>query len=59
MEVEGVDTCSPGAGLQGKGNGLKGGTFLIKCYQILERFSEDVDIFYAASEDVPNESSKW
>ena len=54
-----MDTCSPGAGLQGKGNGLKGGTFLIKCYQILERFSEDVDIFYAASEDVPNESSKW
>lgn len=41
-------------------NGMvfKGGTSLIKCYQILERFSEDIDISYAASEGVPGESRK-
>ena len=41
-------------------NGMifKGGTSLTKCYQILERFSEDIDISYAASEGVPGESKK-
>lgn len=41
-------------------NGMvfKGGTSLTKCYQILERFSEDIDISYAASEGVPGESRK-
>ena len=37
---------------------FKGGTSLTKCYQILERFSEDIDISYAASEGVPGESRK-
>ena len=41
-------------------NGMvfKGGTSLTKCYQILERFSEDIDISYAASDGVPGESRK-
>lgn len=25
---------------------FKGGTFLSKCYQLIERFSEDIDISY-------------
>lgn len=41
-----------------KGMVFKGGTFLTKCYQILDRFSEDIDISYAASEGVPGESRK-
>lgn len=41
-----------------KGMVFKGGTSLTKCYQILDRFSEDIDISYAASEGVPSESRK-
>lgn len=37
---------------------FKGGTSLTKCYQILERFSENIDISYAASEGIPGESRK-
>ena len=37
---------------------FKGGTSLTKCYQILDRFSEDIDISYAASEGIPGESRK-
>ncbi|HJC22578.1 MAG TPA: nucleotidyl transferase AbiEii/AbiGii toxin family protein [Candidatus Eisenbergiella merdavium] len=37
---------------------FKGGTSLTKCYQILNRFSEDIDISYAASEGIPGESRK-
>lgn len=28
----------------------------MKCYQILDRFSEDIDISYAASDGIPGES---
>ncbi len=41
-----------------KGMVFKGGTSLTKCYQILDRFSEDIDISYAAEEGVPGESRK-
>lgn len=41
-----------------KGMVFKGGTSLTKCYHILERFSEDIDISYAASEGIPGESRK-
>lgn len=41
-----------------KGMVFKGGTSLTKCYQILERFSEDIDISYAASDGIPSESRK-
>lgn len=41
-----------------KGMVFKGGTSLTKCYQILERFSEDIDISYAASDGPPGESRK-
>ena len=41
-----------------KGMVFKGGTSLTKCYQILERFSEDIDISYAASDGIPGESRK-
>ena len=41
-----------------KGMVFKGGTSLTKCYQILDRFSEDIDISYAASEGIPGESRK-
>ncbi len=41
-----------------KGMVFKGGTSLTKCYQILDRFSEDIDISYAASESIPGESKK-
>lgn len=37
---------------------FKGGTSLTKCYQILDRFSEDIDISYSASDGVPGESRK-
>lgn len=37
---------------------FKGGTSLTKCYQILDRFSEDIDISYSASDGVPSESRK-
>ena len=37
---------------------FKGGTSLTKCYQMLDRFSEDIDISYAASEGIPGESRK-
>ena len=36
-----------------KGMVFKGGTSLTKCYQILDRFSEDIDISYVASENIP------
>lgn len=41
-----------------KGMVFKGGTSLTKCYQILERFSEDIDISFAASEGIPGDSRK-
>lgn len=46
--------------LSSRVNGMvfKGGTSLTKCYQILDRFSEDIDISYAASEGIPGESRK-
>lgn len=37
---------------------FKGGTSLTKCYQILERFSEDIDISYAASRVYPVKAEK-
>ncbi len=37
---------------------FKGGTSLTKCYQILDRFSEDIDISYDASAGTPGESRK-
>lgn len=37
---------------------FKGGTSLAKCYQILDRFSEDIDISYNASDGTPGESRK-
>lgn len=37
---------------------FKGGTSLTKCYQLLDRFSEDIDISYAASSGIPGESRK-
>ena len=37
---------------------FKGGTSLTKCYQILDRFSEDIDISYNASDGIPGESRK-
>ena len=37
---------------------FKGGTSLTKCYQLLDRFSEDIDISYAAESGAPNESRK-
>lgn len=41
-----------------KGIVFKGGTSLTKCYQILDRFSEDIDISYNASDGIPGESRK-
>ena len=41
-----------------KGMVFKGGTSLSKCYQLIDRFSEDIDISYAAFEGVPGESRK-
>lgn len=37
---------------------FKGGTSLTKCYQLLERFSEDIDISYTAESGVPGEARK-
>lgn len=37
---------------------FKDGTSLSKCYQIIDRFSEDIDISYAAEHGVPGESRK-
>lgn len=37
---------------------FKGGTSLTKCHQILDRFSEDIDISYDASVGNPGESLK-
>lgn len=37
---------------------FKGGTSLTKCYQLLERFSEDIDISYTAESGKPGESRK-
>lgn len=37
---------------------FKGGTSLTKCYQVLDRFSEDIDISYNASDGIPGESRK-
>ena len=34
------------------------GTSLTKCYQILDRFSEDIDLSYAAASGIPGESRK-
>ena len=41
-----------------KGMVFKGGTSLTKCYQLLDRFSEDIDISYNASVGTPGESRK-
>jgi len=37
---------------------FKGGTSLTKCYQLLDRFSEDIDISYDACAGTPGESRK-
>lgn len=37
---------------------FKGGTSLTKCYQLLDRFSEDIDLSYAAESGMPGESKK-
>lgn len=37
---------------------FKGGTSLTKCYQLLDRFSEDIDLSYAAVSGMPGESKK-
>ena len=37
---------------------FKGGTSLTKCYQLLDRFSEDIDISYAAESGMPGEARK-
>ncbi|BFK89673.1 nucleotidyl transferase AbiEii/AbiGii toxin family protein [Blautia coccoides] len=37
---------------------FKGGTSLSKCYQLIDRFSEDIDLSYTASSGVPGESRK-
>lgn len=37
---------------------FKGGTSLTKCYQLLDRFSEDIDLSYMAESGVPGESRK-
>lgn len=37
---------------------FKGGTSLMKCYRILDRFSEDIDISYTAESGVPGDSRK-
>ena len=35
---------------------FKGGTSLTKCYQLLDRFSEDIDISYTAESGIPGEA---
>lgn len=37
---------------------FKGGTSLTKCYQLLDRFSEDIDLSYTAEFGIPGESRK-
>ena len=37
---------------------FKGGTSLTKCYQLLNRFSEDIDLSYTAESGVPGEARK-
>lgn len=37
---------------------FKGGTSLTKCYQLLDRFSEDIDISYTAESGIPREARK-
>ena len=37
---------------------FKGGTSLTKCYQLLDRFSEDIDISYIAESGIPGEARK-
>lgn len=37
---------------------FKGGTSLTKCYQLLDRFSEDIDLSYTAESGAPAESRK-
>lgn len=37
---------------------FKGGTSLTKCYQMLDRFSEDIDLSYTAESGMPGESRK-
>lgn len=37
---------------------FKGGTSLTKCYQLLDRFSEDLDISYTAESGIPGEARK-
>lgn len=37
---------------------FKGGTSLSKCYQLLDRFSEDIDISYNAKVGIPGESRR-
>ena len=37
---------------------FKGGTSLTKCYQLLDRFSEDIDLSYTAESGIPGDSRK-
>lgn len=37
---------------------FKGGTSLTKCYQLLDRFSEDIDISYSAESGIPGDARK-
>ena len=37
---------------------FKGGTSLTKCYQLLDRFSEDIDLSYTAESGVPGDVRK-
>ncbi len=37
---------------------FKGGTSLTKCYQLLDRFSEDIDLSYAAESGKPGDARK-
>ena len=37
---------------------FKGGTSLTKCYQLLDRFSEDIDLSYTAESGIPGEARK-
>lgn len=37
---------------------FKGGTSLSKCYKLIDRFSEDIDISYSAEDGVPGEGRK-
>jgi predicted nucleotidyltransferase component of viral defense system len=37
---------------------FKGGTSLTKCYQLLDRFSEDIDLSYAAESGAPGDGGR-